>query len=118
MKAMRIRFEKKVSPHGDVAHVAFITKNRIDVRGRPFKANEAVRAMLERGQKYYRIDFAGNVAGAWLPFEAIDSVHYPTLTAAKAAIQTYVDAPPSGDMRKRSSRRAKKRSSRRGTRKR
>lgn len=106
-KTMRIQFEEKVGPRGSV-HVAFIKKPRIDVRDRRFIAEEAVRAVQEPGG--WRIDFAGNVAGAWLPWEAIDNVEYPTLAAAKKAIRAYAEREPtSGAYRpRRSSRRSRR----------
>ena len=90
--------------------MAFIKKPRIDVGGRRFIAHEAVRAAKEPGG--WRIDVAGNVAGAWLPWEAIDSIEYPTVAAAKKAIRAYAEREPTSAAyrSRRSSRRSRRRS--------
>lgn len=69
-------------------HVRFIKKARPGMcNGRPLIVTEAVRVTNEAGG--YRIDFAGNVAGAWLPWEPIDETVYRTVTAAKKAVAAY-----------------------------
>ena len=73
-------------------HFAFITKKRIRWDGKPFEAYEAVRAIKEK--EHYRIDHCGSIAGSWMPWEAIDSVEYPTLQSAKKAIKEYVNKNP------------------------
>lgn len=74
---------------GQTAHVAFITKTR-HAQGteKPFKASEAVR-IIGNDINGYRIDFAGNVAGAWLPWEAVTEQVYTCLANAKAAVRAY-----------------------------
>lgn len=83
-----IKWEKK-APHIYVAHVK---KPRRAFDGRKFTAHEAVRITKEKGG--YRIDFAGNVAGAWLPWEAIDEVSHRTVASAKKAVRAYVEKQP------------------------
>jgi hypothetical protein len=87
----KITFERK----SETVVVAFIKKAHIDYRGKRFMANEAVRAILESGG--WRIDKCGNIAGAWLPWEAIDQVFYPTLSEAKRAIRAYAEKEPTNE---------------------
>lgn len=78
-----MKFEAK----GSDVFVVLTTRKREDLRGKSFKALEAVRAIKEGD--HWRIDFAGHVAGAWLPWEAIDEVKYPDLPSAIKAAKTY-----------------------------
>jgi len=82
-----IRFEQM----SDDIFVAFITKARTDIYGRAFKASEATRAIREA--EGWRVDRCGNVAGAWLPWEPIDSRPRPTVVDAMRAIVDYARAP-------------------------
>ena len=82
-----MKFENKSGPRGDV-HSAFITCTRTNWQGRPFKAQTAVRAIRERSGKW-RIDHTGAVAGAWMPWEPVNTTEYRTLTAAKTALREY-----------------------------
>lgn len=70
--------------------VAFVQKSREDLRGRSFRAQEALRIIRERGSDVYRLDFAGAVAGSWLPWEAVTDESFQTVAAAKNAAIDYV----------------------------
>jgi hypothetical protein len=79
----------KISP---TLYVTHIRKQRADIYNRRFTANEACRAIKE--DNGWRIDFSGNVCGAWLPWEPITSTPYPNLKEALKAIRTYADSTP------------------------
>jgi len=79
-------FEKK----SDDCFVAFLTRERCaSFTGRKFRAFEAARAVNLRGEGW-RIDWCGAVAGAWLPWEPIDTITYPDAQAAQQAIREWV----------------------------
>lgn len=86
-----MKFEKVVSPGGQVAYVAEVSRRRTDIRGHEFMSREAVRIIQEPNG--WRIDRAESVAGAWMPWEAIVAVTYGSIKAAKAAIRDWVGAP-------------------------
>ena len=113
---MTIRFETKTDPSGKghPIHAAVIKKAHVDINGRPFVATESVRAKKEPNG--WRIDFTYSIGGARMPWEAIDSIEYPTLAAAKAAIRAYAERPASADYRPRRRASRRGRSSRRSSR--
>lgn len=99
MARVAIKWERK---DADI-WVAFVKKPRVAIGGRKFVATEAVR--IERKERRstignyksydYFIDFAGNVAGAWMPWEAIDAIGFRrSMAAAKKAVREYVEREP------------------------
>jgi hypothetical protein len=59
------------------------------IQSRPGKYGlNAVRIMRD-APGVYRIDRAEAVAGTWMPWEAINSVEYPTAAKAKAAVRRW-----------------------------
>jgi len=89
----RIAYEKKVSPTGVAAYVAITKKPRMHYMGGRFMATTAVRIIEEK--QGYRTDFCSVICGATGPWEAITEVAYPTVAAAKKAVQAFVTAEPS-----------------------
>jgi hypothetical protein len=83
-----MKFERK----SETVVVAFFKKERTDWEGKPFKCNEAARAIKEASG--WRIDHCAALRGVWLPWEPIDSVPRRTLTEAKLAIRAYANAGP------------------------
>ncbi len=67
--------------------VAFIKKERESLSGKKFNVTEAVRITKESNG--YRIDFAGHIAGAWLPWEPIETTPFGTIALAKKAVSAY-----------------------------
>ena len=88
----RIAYEKKVSPTGVAAYVAITKKPRVRYDGSRFTATTAVRIIEEK--QGYRTDFCSAVAGTFMPWEPITEVAYPTVAAAKKAVQAFVTAEP------------------------
>lgn len=81
---MAIKFEQ-VSEN---VFVTKVTKTLVSaVTGKPFRAVEACRAILEHDG--WRIDFAGNIGGSWLPWEPITDEVFPTSKKALTAIRKY-----------------------------
>jgi len=68
---------------------AFIERT-FEARGKTWKGFGAVRVKCEGD--HYRIDRTDAVAGAWMPWEAIDSVEYPTQAKAMAAVRKWAKA--------------------------
>jgi len=85
MASKAIKFEDR----GRGVVSAFIER-RFEARGKERKGLGAVRIKNEGG--HYRIDRADAVAGAWMPWEAIDDVEYPTVAKAMAAIRAWARA--------------------------
>lgn len=83
---MCINWEQKT----DTIYIAFLKRFRTDIRDRQFTAIEAIR--MKREVLGWRLDTCGNIAGVWLPFEAINDTHYPTLDDAKQAAIDYIKA--------------------------
>lgn len=68
---------------------ATIIKTRTDVHEKKFQAVEMVRALYDEADRGWRIDFRGLIGSALLPWEAINSIRYASLNAAKKAIREY-----------------------------
>jgi hypothetical protein len=85
-----MKWEKKESPGRPTVWVTFIKKDRISIAGREFKADEAVRIISEKSG--FRVDFAGSVAGTWLPWEAVSNTVFSTLQEAKQTAKDYASA--------------------------
>jgi hypothetical protein len=83
--ANTIQFEDK----GNGVLGTTIQKKRTTVQGKPFTTTECCRIIPEG--EGFRIDFAGHIAGTWLPWEPINDTVYPTVNKAKAAIRTYAE---------------------------
>ena len=78
--------------NGNTCHVTYVekTRQRAD-NGASFKTREAVRIIGNDAQGY-RIDFAGNIAGAWLPWEPVTEKVFTGKTAlrdARRAVKEY-----------------------------
>lgn len=81
-----IKFEKK----DEGIFVAFVIVPFTDIYGQDRKGLTALRVKDDGG--YFRIDRCDAVAGTWTPFEAIDSVEYPTAEAGIEAALAWAKA--------------------------
>lgn len=86
-----MKWEKKETPGKPTVWVTFIKKERTSISGRKFQANEAVRIISEGSG--FRVDFAGSVAGTWLPWEPVTNTVLPTLSQAKEVAKDYKNQP-------------------------
>jgi hypothetical protein len=86
-KTPSLKWDKNVR-NGRASYVATTSQRREAWDGRPYTSHEGVRVIREA--QGYRIDRAELIAGSWMPWEAIDENHYPTVAAAKKAVQTYL----------------------------
>jgi len=83
-----IKFEKK----SDVCTIAFIECCRMGADGRVRRTFEAVRAILETkdsARTGWRIDRTVAIAGAWMPWEAVNANSYSSLAQAKVALRAF-----------------------------
>ena len=83
---MSLRFKKK----GPMVYTARLRCSRTGPGGRPFRTDDAVRAIKEKGHWY--TDKTVAVAGAFMPWESViveNKKRWKTLREAKAALNQY-----------------------------
>lgn len=89
--AGKLKFETKTHPMtGATVLIAFGKRKVTRYTGETFHQHVGLRVAKELPG--WRVEFAGLIAGAWMPWELITEEAFPTAAAAKKAAQAFATA--------------------------